>query len=100
MPTMDTTAACITGDWTIQNVAQHRQTLLQQLEDGHYEFDAAGVADMDSAGLQLLLAARNALAKQGKELKLGPCSASVKAVLTSYGLDMTLQAHPSKGGAL
>lgn len=87
----DTTAACLTGEWTIHAIAQHREAMLALVNDGNAAFDASGITDMDTAGLQLLLSAQRSVAQQGQELHLLHPSAAVKSVLQAYGLDMTLQ---------
>ncbi len=87
----DTTAACLTGEWTIHAIAQHREAMLALVNDGNAVFDASGITDMDTAGLQLLLSAQRSVAQQGQELQLLHPSAAVKGVLQAYGLDMTLQ---------
>lgn len=87
----DTTAACLTGEWTIHAIAQHREAMLALVNDGTAVFDASGITDMDTAGLQLLLSAQRSVAQQGQELQLVQPSAAVKSVLQAYGLDMTLQ---------
>lgn len=94
---MTTTAACLTGEWTIHAIAQQREAMLALVNDGHIEFDTSGVTDMDSAGLQLLLSAQRSVALQGQELKLMQLSNAVKSVLTVYGLDASLHSiHPEE----
>jgi anti-sigma B factor antagonist len=88
---MSTTEACITGEWTIHAIAQHREAMLLLVNEGHSAFDASGITDMDSAGLQLLLSAQRSIALHGRELRLLQASAVVKGVLASYGLDIDLQ---------
>jgi anti-sigma B factor antagonist len=87
---MSTSTACLAGEWTIHAIAQHREAMLLLVNGGQYEFDASGITDMDSAGLQLLMAAQRSIAKQGHELRLMDASSAVKDVLKAYGLDATL----------
>jgi anti-sigma B factor antagonist len=97
---MSTTAACLTGEWTIHAIAQHRQALLALVNEGHIEFDTSAITDMDSAGLQLLLSAQRSVALQGHELKLTRMSDAVKSILVAYGLDASLhQVHPEEDAA-
>ncbi len=97
---MSTTAACLTGEWTIHAIAQHLQTLVALVNDGHVEFDASAITDMDSAGLQLLLSAQHSVALDGHELKLIQMSDAVKSVLLAYGLDASLHpVHPEEDAA-
>jgi anti-anti-sigma factor len=88
---MSTSAARLTGEWTIHAIAQHREILLALVNEGQHIFDASGISEMDSAGLQLLLSARGSVAKHGHELGLVQASAVVCDVLKSYGLDQDLQ---------
>jgi anti-sigma B factor antagonist len=89
---MSNAAACLTGEWTIHAIAQHREAMLLLVNEAHVEFDASGISEMDSAGLQLLLAAQRSIALQGRELRLTQVSPAVRDVLTAYGLDHSLQA--------
>ncbi len=78
------------GDLTIAVVASLRETLLQ-----HFAADAADAVTLDlrhieacdSAGVQLLLAARHSLHAQGRSLQLLEPSAVVRQALRTYGLD-------------
>jgi anti-sigma B factor antagonist len=88
---MSTSTACLAGEWTIHAIAQHREAMLLLVNEGQYEFDASGITDMDSAGLQLLVAAQRSIAQQGRELSLEQPSQAVKDVLKAYGLDANLQ---------
>jgi len=88
----DTSAANLTGEWTIHAIAQHRETMLALVNDGKVVFDASGITDMDTAGLQLLLSAQRSVAQLGHELRITQASSAVRSVLQAYGLDMTLQA--------
>jgi anti-anti-sigma factor len=88
---MNTSTACLTGEWTIHAIAQHRIALLALINDGLHAFDAGGITDMDSAGLQLLLSAQASIAKLGHELTLVQASTAVRDVLKTYGLDLGLQ---------
>lgn len=97
---MSTAPACLAGDWTIHTIAQHRDAMLVLVHDGHTVFDASGITDMDTAGLQLLVATQRSIAALGKELQLQQPSAVVKDVLKSYGLDATLHAlYPEEAWA-
>ena len=87
---MSTTAACLSGEWTIHAIAQQREALLTLVNDGNVVYDASAITDMDTAGLQLLLSARRSVALQGQELKLVQMSDAVKSVLGAYGLDASL----------
>ncbi len=81
----------IEGEWTIHAAATLRDSLLQQVTEGAHVFDLGAVTEMDSAGLQLLLAAQRSLARQGREMVLTACSPVVTQVLKTYGLDSDLR---------
>ncbi|MEY4765852.1 MAG: hypothetical protein RI907_2525 [Pseudomonadota bacterium] len=85
------------GDWTIQTAASLRETLLEHVTQGAHVFDLQGVTEMDSAGLQLLLALQRSLARQGHELTLQAASPAVSDVLRTYCLDMDLRAAEAAG---
>lgn len=87
---MSTQTACLAGEWTIHAIAQQRETVLALVNEGQYVFDASGITDLDTAGLQLLLAAQRSIAQLGQELELLQISAAVREVLRSYGLDANL----------
>jgi anti-sigma B factor antagonist len=84
-------AIVIEGEWTIHAAATLRESLLQQVSEGAHVFDLGAVTEMDSAGLQLLLAAQRSLARQGHEMVLTACSPVVTHVLKTYGLDSDLR---------
>ncbi len=81
----------IEGEWTIHAAATLRDSLLQQVTEGAHVFDLGAVTELDSAGLQLLLAAQRSLARQGREMVLTACSPVVTQVLKTYGLDSDLR---------
>lgn len=85
-------SSALSGEWTIHSIAQHRESVLPLLDMGATEVDVSGITELDSAGLQLLLALQRGLARRGLELRLRPLSSSVREVLNLYGLDATL--HP------
>ncbi|MFT3858502.1 MAG: STAS domain-containing protein [Aquabacterium sp.] len=87
---MSAANACLTGEWTIHAIAQHRDAMLTLVNEGCCSFDAAGITEMDTAGVQLLLAAQRSIARQGQELSLLQPSGVVKDVLKAYGLDANL----------
>lgn len=84
------TPAQLSGEWTIHAIAQHREAMLLLVNEGHTSFDASGISELDSAGLQLLLAVQRSVAKRGGELILTQCSRCLKDLLQVYGLDETL----------
>ncbi len=56
--------------------------------------DASGVSAVDGCGLQLLLACRNDLAKNGGSLTLLSCSRTLARALDLVGLTSALGAQP------
>jgi anti-anti-sigma factor len=70
---MNTTTLAIEGELTIYRAAELRQALLAALGDGaggDLEIDLAAVTEFDSAGVQLLMAARKSAAARGRALRL------------------------------
>ncbi|HEX8989671.1 MAG TPA: STAS domain-containing protein [Rhodocyclaceae bacterium] len=77
----------IEGELSIYAAAGLRERLLEALDaTGTLELDLAAVTEMDSAGVQLLLAAAKQAAQQGKTLRLARCSAAVMDALALCGL--------------
>lgn len=79
---------------TIAQAAACRDTLVDALcsGPGDLALDLSAVTDIDSAGLQLLLAARRSLREQGATLQLRNVSATVLDALAVFGLDARLDA--------
>lgn len=79
-------------DMTIAHAATHRERLLEILagQPGDLRLDLGGVSDIDSSGVQLLLATRLSLQQQGLALRLAPCSSAVREALSTFGLDTLL----------
>ena len=79
-------------DMTIAHAATHREHLLAILagQPGDLNLDLGGVSDIDSSGVQLLLATRLSLQQQGLTLRLAPCSTAVVEALSTFGLDSLL----------
>jgi len=87
----------IDGDFTIYRAAELAASLKAALagtpEGGTFEIDLSEVAEMDSAGVQLLLAARRSAADSGRSLRLGALSPAAEEVFN------TLQLAPLFDGA-
>ena len=82
-------------DLTIANAAEQRtrlQALLAAEAGGStaLQLDLAGVTDIDSAGVQLLLATRRSLAERGRSLQLRSPSGVVIDALATFGLGTVL----------
>lgn len=89
---MSDTIEHLQGEWTIHQIADHHRTLVSALQAGVWTLDASGITEFDSAGVQLLVAARHSLLRQGRELQLVQASVCVRDALANYGLDVRL--HP------
>ena len=81
---------------TITQAAASRDLLVDALcaTSGDLALDLSGLTDIDSAGIQLLLALRRSVAARGGTLHLQRPSAEVRAALTVLGLDERLQDAP------
>ncbi|MBG6079016.1 STAS domain-containing protein [Rubrivivax gelatinosus] len=78
---MSTTSFAIEGELTIYRAAELRQALLAALGDGaggDFEIDLAAVTEFDSAGVQLLIAAKKSAAARGRVLRLVGHAPSVR----------------------
>lgn len=87
------------GEWTIHAAAALRETLLVHLAEGAHTFDVTGITEIDSAGLQLLMATQRSLARSGLELTLQGRSPAVDDVLHIYGLGPDLRQASDHDGA-
>jgi anti-anti-sigma factor len=79
---------------TIQHAARLRQDWLDRLTGepgGPFTLDLGGVAEIDSAGVQLLLALRHSLRQQGRSLQLEQPAAAVQDALRTLGLNELLK---------
>ncbi|MGE0312924.1 MAG: STAS domain-containing protein [Lautropia sp.] len=85
------------GEYTIHTVGERASALALEIARGASRFDLSAVTDFDSAGLQVLLAAKATLAERGQALELAAIAPAVRAVLASYALDAGLS--PGGGGA-
>lgn len=73
----------LAGEMTIYQAAEQKQELVQALAEagsGLLEIDLSAVSEIDVAGLQLLLAARNACERRGSPLRLIEPSPAVREV--------------------
>lgn len=72
----------IDGDMTIYNAAPLKAELLPHLaQGGEHEIDLAGVSEIDTAGLQLLILAKREAARRNTTLRLSGHSRAVLEVL-------------------
>lgn len=88
----------IDGELTIQTAADWHLALLSSANELGDEpgaalaLDLAEVSALDSAGVQLLLAARRSLATRGQNLRLAQANPVVSDVLDTLGLQPWLAA--------
>lgn len=77
----------LTGDFTIGQAAETKPALLSALaETGELVIHLAGVAEFDSAGLQLLALAKREAQAAGKTLRLTEHSLVVAELMELYDL--------------
>lgn len=90
----------IDGELTIRNAIATRDRLLAALADNReLEVDLAGVGEFDSAGVQLLVAARKSASAAGKILRLADPSPAIVEVLDFLGLNGQLAGNERAGDA-
>lgn len=77
----------IDGDLTIYNAAELNRALLAQLDDAEsLELELGGVAELDSAGLQVLAMLKREALQRGVDLQLTRHSEAVYEVLELFGM--------------
>lgn len=77
----------IDGELTIYRAADLKTTVLEALRKARVlEVDLAGVTELDTAGLQVLMLAKNAAAADGRELRLLNHSPAVVDVVEMLNL--------------
>jgi anti-sigma B factor antagonist len=93
-PPSGQTGFALAGDLTIHCAAERSAELLEKLRaqietatPGELHLDVAGLVDIDSAGLQILVAARRLCAEHALHLRLQPRSPTVQEALDAYRLD-------------
>lgn len=92
--------ARVEGEFTIYRIAELKAQLSALLEQEIYlEIDLAAVEELDSAGVQLMLALQRESRRLGKMLSFSHAGAPVAQVLDLYNLGELLQpaAAPGRG---
>jgi anti-anti-sigma factor len=95
----------LTGELTIQTAGERRAAFVEMLESADraaataVELDLAGVSEIDTAGLQLLLMAQREAAHLGRTLRLTAMSQAVNDVLAIAHLSADLDARLAHVGA-
>ncbi|MFO0752226.1 MAG: STAS domain-containing protein [Thermodesulfovibrionales bacterium] len=78
---------CLEEDMTIFTAAALKKALLESLESlPELVLDLSGVAEMDTAGFQLLVLARREAAAAGKGFRVAAGSPAVEAVFEVYAM--------------
>jgi anti-sigma B factor antagonist len=81
------TRIAIDGELTIYRAADLKATVLEALAKARVlEVDLAGVTELDTAGLQVLMLAKNAAAADGRELRLLNHSPAVVEIVEMLNL--------------
>jgi anti-anti-sigma factor len=83
----DTGRIAIDGELTIYRAADLKITVLEALRKARVlEVDLSGVTELDTAGLQVLMLAKNAAAADGRELRLLNHSPAVVEIVEMLNL--------------
>lgn len=87
-PARPNSLLCIEGEMTIYQATELKQSLLAFLEQGdELEIDLSAVTEIDTAGVQLLIAAGKTAEARQKGLRLTRPSAVVADVFALFCLD-------------
>lgn len=100
--TAQTSAIVVEGEMTIYRAAELREALfapLAQPAAGTFEVDLAGVTEIDTSGIQLLLALKRRALALGRELRLLQPSAAVTEALGVLGLAGAFRSALAEGAA-
>jgi anti-anti-sigma factor len=99
--TLPPTPVSLGPELTIAHAAAWRDTLVDALctSAGNLTLDLASVTDVDSAGLQLLLATKRSVTERGAVLALANVPGPVVQALAVFGLDQQLDATGGGTGA-
>ena len=73
-------------DLTIFNAMSTREILVKALAEDQAEFDLSEVGEIDSSGLQLLIALRKQADMDGKDIKYHSVSEPVRELVNQYGM--------------
>jgi len=90
----------INGELTIYTASEWRDRLINELAgNDDIRLDLAEVSEIDSAGLQLLLAVQRQAAGEGRQLHFGQCSSIVRALLDFAQLMQSLNVNMQRAGS-
>lgn len=82
-----TTQGALAGALTIQTATEQLGLLREALATGAAELDLSAVSECDTAGVQLLVAARRQARARGTALALHNPSEPVREALQRYGIE-------------
>lgn len=84
----------INGELTIYTAGEWRDRLVNEMAgNDDIRLEMAQVSEIDSAGLQLLLAVQRQAAGEGRQLHFGQCSSVVRALLDFAQLMQSLNVN-------
>lgn len=84
----------INGELTIYTASEWRDKLINEMTgNDDIQLELAEVSEIDSAGLQLLLAVQRQAAGEGRQLHFGQCSSVVRALLDFAQLMQSLNVN-------
>ncbi|MCB4360576.1 STAS domain-containing protein [Quatrionicoccus australiensis] len=84
----------INGELTIYTASEWRDKLVNEMTgNDDIQLELAEVSEIDSAGLQLLLAVQRQAAGEGRQLQFGQCSSVVRALLDFAQLMQSLNVN-------
>ncbi|KAE8755334.1 STAS domain-containing protein [Paraburkholderia madseniana] len=87
------------GELTIYRVLELKDTLLVALRGvGALTVDLSAVTAIDSAGVQLLVAAQRMAAEKGQVFRIVDCSSTVAEVFALFDITALFDEHPSDAG--
>jgi len=94
---IDTYEWILGEDLTIYAIEGLKQQIAEQLDIFQgFEINLAAVEEIDSAGIQLLLALRSELFRRDKPFKISAVSVVVAKLISSYGLNERFSLEPSQ----
>ncbi len=89
----------INGELTIYTACEWRDRLINEMAgNDDIQVELAEVSEIDSAGLQLLLAMQRQAAGEGRQLQFGQCSSVVRALFDFAQLMQSLNVNTQSLG--
>ena len=88
--TPESGAFCLPGSVAIRNARDLREQCLARVSNPTVRVDAAAVTDVDTAGLQLMLAWQRAIVTAGGKFEWASVSPALRDAATAVGLSREL----------